>query len=147
MPCVVAFARALDLDDVGAEIGEQLPGPGAGENAGEFEDAYAGEWFGHFGSVSGIGELFLGRGILARLPRQEAIVSDKIKVGDRVAWRSSGGRSVGKVLKKQTTRAKIRRHEVAASKDNPEYIVESDKSGGRAAHRASALSEAPRGRR
>ncbi|MFO1134133.1 MAG: DUF2945 domain-containing protein [Rhodoblastus sp.] len=74
-------------------------------------------------------------------------MSDKIKVGDRVAWRSSGGRSVGKVLKKQTTRAKIRRHEVAASKDNPEYIVESDKSGGRAAHKASALSKAPRGRR
>ena len=39
---VVAVARPLDLDDVGAEIGERLADPGAGEDAGEFEDAEAG---------------------------------------------------------------------------------------------------------
>ncbi len=38
---VVAGALALDLDDVGAEIGEDLAGPGAGQDAGEFEDAQA----------------------------------------------------------------------------------------------------------
>lgn len=66
-------------------------------------------------------------------------MSDKVKVGDRVAWRSSGGRSVGTVVKKQTNPTRIKGHEVAASKDNPEYIVESDKSGKRAAHKAEAL--------
>jgi hypothetical protein len=35
---VVANLRALDLDDVGAEIGEQLPGPGPGHHAAEIED-------------------------------------------------------------------------------------------------------------
>lgn len=66
-------------------------------------------------------------------------MSDKVKVGDRVAWRSSGGRSVGRVVKKQTNPTRIKGHEVAASKDNPENIVESDKSGKRAAHKAEAL--------
>ena len=40
---VIAGLRAFDLDDVGAEIGEQLPGPGAGENASKFENADAGK--------------------------------------------------------------------------------------------------------
>ena len=44
---VVAGALALDLDDVGAEVGERLPGPGACQNAGEFEDAETGEGFRH----------------------------------------------------------------------------------------------------
>ena len=41
-PRLVAL-RALDLDDVGAEIGERLPGGRAGEHAREFENAQAGE--------------------------------------------------------------------------------------------------------
>ena len=36
---VVAGALALDLDDVGAKIGQQLPGPGTGKNAGKFQHA------------------------------------------------------------------------------------------------------------
>jgi hypothetical protein len=38
-PRVVARALALDLDDVGAEIGENLPGPGPRQDAGQFEHA------------------------------------------------------------------------------------------------------------
>ena len=48
---IVAGARPLDLDDVGAEIGEALSGPGAGEDAREFEDFEAGERFQIGGSV------------------------------------------------------------------------------------------------
>ena len=40
---IVPLARPLDLHDIRAEIGEQLPGPRAGKNAGEFEDADTGE--------------------------------------------------------------------------------------------------------
>ena len=36
---VVARPFALDFDDVGAEIGEDLAGPGPGQDAGEFQDA------------------------------------------------------------------------------------------------------------
>lgn len=62
-----------------------------------------------------------------------------LKAGDKVAWDSSGGHSVGKVLKKVTEPTMIKKHKVAASKDNPEYIVGSDKSHKQAAHKAEAL--------
>lgn len=39
--------------------------------------------------------------------------------GDHVEWDSSGGHSVGKVVKKLTEPADIRGHKVAASEDNP----------------------------
>jgi len=42
-PGVVAGARPLDLDHLGAEIGQRLTGPGTGENAREFEHANARE--------------------------------------------------------------------------------------------------------
>lgn len=56
------------------------------------------------------------------------------KAGDKVAWDHSQGTSVGHVVRKQTTPTRIKGHKVAASKDHPEYIVESDKTGARAAH-------------
>lgn len=61
-----------------------------------------------------------------------------LKKGDKVEWDSSGGHSVGKVVKKITSPTAIKGHKVAASKDNPEYIVKSDK-GGEAAHKPGAL--------
>ena len=46
------------------------------------------------------------------------------KKGDQVEWNSSGGHSVGKVVKKLTSPTKIKGHQVAVSKDNPEYLVQ-----------------------
>ena len=65
-------------------------------------------------------------------------MAKELKAGDSVEWDSSGGHSVGHVVKKQTTPTKIKGHKVAASKDDPQYIVKSEK-GGTAAHKASAL--------
>jgi hypothetical protein len=62
-----------------------------------------------------------------------------LKKGDRVAWRSSGGGSAGRVEGKVTSVGRIKGHEVAASEDDPEYLVRSDKSGKIAAHKPSAL--------
>lgn len=62
-----------------------------------------------------------------------------LKSGDKVSWDSSGGHSTGHVVKKQTTETKIKGHKVAASKDDPQYIVKSDKSGKEAAHKADEL--------
>jgi hypothetical protein len=45
----------------------------------------------------------------------------------------------GKVIKKLTEECEIEGHHVAASRDNPEYLVESEASGKRAAHKPSAL--------
>jgi hypothetical protein len=69
----------------------------------------------------------------------EVVLSKALKVGDKVSWTSSGGTSVGRVVKKQTSVTQIKSHKVAASPDHPEFIVESDASGKRAAHKADAL--------
>ena len=63
----------------------------------------------------------------------------RYRTGDRVAWRSSGGGSVGRVERKLTSPGMIKGHEIAASRDNPEFLVRSDKSGKVAAHKPSAL--------
>ena len=55
-------------------------------------------------------------------------MAKSLKTGDKVSWDSSGGHSIGKVVKKQTSPTQIKGHKVAASKDNPQYIVKSDKS-------------------
>jgi hypothetical protein len=65
-------------------------------------------------------------------------VADNLKSGDKVSWNSHGGTAHGKVVKKQTTPTDIKGHHVAASKDNPEYIVETNE-GKRAAHKPGAL--------
>ena len=61
--------------------------------------------------------------------------------GDKVGWESSGGHSNGKVVRKLTEPMTIKSHKVAASKDNPEYLVETD-AGKRAAHKPEALKKA-----
>ncbi len=59
--------------------------------------------------------------------------------GDKVAWNTSQGETTGKVVRKQTSPTKIKGHEVKATKDEPQYIVESEKSGKRAAHKSDQL--------
>ena len=66
-------------------------------------------------------------------------MTKELKSGDKVEWDSSGGHSTGKVVKKQTAPTTIKGHKVAASKDDPQYIVKSDKSGKEAAHKPDAL--------
>lgn len=64
-----------------------------------------------------------------------------LKKGDTVTWQSHGGTAHGTVEKKQTSPTTIKGHKVAASPDNPEYIVRSD-NGGKAAHKRAALKKA-----
>jgi len=63
----------------------------------------------------------------------------QLKTGDRVSWQSSGGGSVGRVERELKSPGKIAGHEVAASEDDPEYLVRSQKSGRIGAHKPSAL--------
>lgn len=66
-------------------------------------------------------------------------MAEDLKRGDRVEWHSSGGKSVGKVVRKLTAPTDIEDFHVAASKDDPRYLVESDSSGKQAAHKPDAL--------
>ncbi|HEX8468638.1 MAG TPA: DUF2945 domain-containing protein [Allosphingosinicella sp.] len=58
--------------------------------------------------------------------------------GDKVSWKSHGGEAHGKVVKKQTEPTSIKGHKVAASPEEPQFIVETGE-GRRAAHKAGAL--------
>lgn len=70
------------------------------------------------------------------------MMGDTFRQGDRVQWQSSQGTVYGMIKKKLTRPTDIRNHHVAASKDNPEYLVESEKTGAQAAHKAQALKKA-----
>lgn len=73
-------------------------------------------------------------------------MSDSLKPGDRVQWESSQGTVTGKVKKKLVRPTEIKDHHVAASPDNPEFLVESEKTGAQAAHKPEALKRARRKR-
>lgn len=66
-------------------------------------------------------------------------MADRLKKGDEVKWNTPQGKTTGKVEKKLTSDTKIKGHEVKASKEDPRFLVKSDKSGNEAAHNADAL--------
>jgi hypothetical protein len=61
--------------------------------------------------------------------------------GDKVQWHASQGVVRGTVKKKLTAPTDIKGHHVAASPDNPEYLVVSDETGAEAAHKPDALTK------
>ena len=67
------------------------------------------------------------------------MVSETLKKGDTVEWETSQGKTRGTVKKKLTAPTDIKTHHVAASKENPEFLVESEKSGAEAAHKPESL--------
>ncbi len=66
----------------------------------------------------------------------------EFKQGDRVEWDSHGGTAVGEVLRKITADTEAAGRTVRASKEEPQYEVRSEKSGGTAVHKPGALRRA-----
>ncbi|AHF84435.1 hypothetical protein RLEG3_22605 [Rhizobium leguminosarum bv. trifolii WSM1689] len=66
-------------------------------------------------------------------------MAKQLKSGEEVSWDTSQGKIKGRVIRKQTSQTKIKGHKVKASAAEPQYIVESDKSGKRAAHKPDEL--------
>lgn len=62
-----------------------------------------------------------------------------MKVGDRVSWDTSQGRTQGKIVEKKTKDFQLAKQQWRASEDEPMYVVESEKTGAKAAHEPSAL--------
>ena len=63
----------------------------------------------------------------------------ELEKGDSVTWTSHGGTAEGTVEKKITTETEAGGRKVKASKDEPQYLVKSEKSGGEAVHKPGAL--------
>jgi hypothetical protein len=66
-------------------------------------------------------------------------MAKNLKKGDKVEWKSHGGTATGKVEKKITSETEAGGRKVKASKDEPQYLVRSEKSGGTAVHKPGAL--------
>ncbi len=61
------------------------------------------------------------------------------KIGDHVEWNSEAGRVRGTIQKKVTSVIKFKGYNVRASKENPQYLIKSDKTDHLAMHKGSAL--------
>ena len=61
------------------------------------------------------------------------------KVGDHVEWNSEAGRVRGTILKKLTSETEFKGYLRHASKDEPQYLIKSDKTDHLAMHKGSAL--------
>jgi Hypervirulence associated proteins TUDOR domain len=62
------------------------------------------------------------------------VIAKELKPGDSVQWNTPQGKTTGKVKRKLTSSKKITGHLAEASEENPEYLVQSEKSGQGAAH-------------
>ena len=66
-------------------------------------------------------------------------MAQDFKQGDQVEWNTPQGKTCGTVKKKLTDRTEVGGHTVAASEDDPRYLVQSEKTGKEAAHKPDAL--------
>ena len=69
-------------------------------------------------------------------------MADKdVSKGDQVSWKTHGTTTHGTVEKEITSDTEAAGRTVRASKDDPQYLVRSDKSGREAVHKPAALHE------
>ncbi|WP_026549817.1 DUF2945 domain-containing protein [Arthrobacter sp. Br18] len=61
--------------------------------------------------------------------------------GDKVTWNTSQGTTEGKIVEKRVKEFEFSDQKFKASEDEPYYIVESAKTGAKAAHKEGALSK------
>ena len=66
-------------------------------------------------------------------------MKQKFKVGDHVEWNSEAGRVRGTIQKKVTSAIKFKTYTVHASKEEPQYLIKSDKTDHMAMHKGAAL--------
>ena len=79
------------------------------------------------------------------MPKRESRDDATFRKGDAVAWDTSQGETHGTVERELTAPMDIKGHHVAASPENPEYLVRSDETGDEAAHKPSALRKRKKG--
>lgn len=61
------------------------------------------------------------------------------KIGDHVSWNSEAGRVSGIIRRKISAPIEFKGYTVHASKEEPQYLIESDKTDHLAMHKGSAL--------
>lgn len=69
-------------------------------------------------------------------------MKDLPRKGDKVRWNTSQGETHGTVEKIVTSETRVKGHVAKASRNHPEVLVKSDKSGKAAVHRPEELKKA-----
>ncbi len=67
------------------------------------------------------------------------MADNDVSKGDEVSWKTHGTTTHGKVEKEITSDTEATGRTVRASKEEPQYLVRSDKSGREAVHKPDAL--------
>lgn len=62
-----------------------------------------------------------------------------LKPGDKVKWGTAQGETHGTVEKKVTGTTRVKGHVAKATKDDPQFMVKSDKTGAKAVHKPDEL--------
>jgi DUF2945 family protein len=70
-------------------------------------------------------------------------MAHEFKRGDRVEWNFRGVKVIGRVRRRLTSRTEVGGQVVAASKEDPRYLVRSERSGKETARRPAALRKLP----
>ena len=84
-------------------------------------------------------ELGVGTGAITKYLQEIIPMKPEFKVGDHVSWNSEAGRVRGTIKKKVTSAMKFKTYTVRASKKEPQYLIQSDKTDHIAMHKGSAL--------
>jgi len=68
-------------------------------------------------------------------------MSHDFKIGDHVEWNSEAGLVRGTIKKKVTSEIEFKGYTVHASKEEPQYLIKSDKTDHMAMHKGSTLTK------
>ena len=74
-------------------------------------------------------------------------MAQSFKAGDHVTWNSEAGRVRGTIKKKITSTIVFKGYTVHASKEEPQYLIESDTTDHLAMHKGSALKRISKSKR
>lgn len=83
--------------------------------------------------------IYILRKFLLGIVMIESAMAGSFKRGDHVAWNSEAGRVSGVILKKIVSDIRIKGYVHHASKQEPQYLIKSDKTDHVAIHRGKAL--------
>ena len=75
---------------------------------------------------------------IRQLAHQETAMKEP-KPGDHVRWDTPQGETTGKVLRKLTRQTRVKGHVAKATPEEPQFLVESDRTGAQAAHKPAGL--------
>jgi hypothetical protein len=82
----------------------------------------------------------MGGGIVAHHADTEHMsMKHEFKVGDQVEWNSEAGHVRRTIRKKVTSAVKFKTYTIRASKEDPQYLIKSDKTDHLAVHKGAAL--------